>query len=106
LEVAHAESDPHNIAAFNALLELHKGRINAAGWLEVAQLYMALLGHKEAVPIKGETIPCSDNECSLSFSDRPIATGQAYNKWTLSFTGPSKGHSPLLTDISKESVQP
>ena len=106
LEVAHAESDPHNIAAFNALLGLHKGPIDAAGWLEVGKLYMTLLGHKEAVPIKDDGDSCSGNECSVSFSDRPVVAGEAYNKWSLTFTAPSNGQPGMLTDASRETVHP
>lgn len=51
--------------------------------------------------------PCSSgDECSVSFSDRPIVAGEAYNKWTLDFTAPSKGRPVTLTDVSKETVQP
>src|SRR6185312_15829613 len=76
LEVAHAESDPHNIAAFNALLRLHRGAVNAASWLEAGKLYMMLLGHKEIVPIEDEANSCSISECSVSFSDRPVVAGK------------------------------
>ncbi|MDR3675715.1 MAG: hypothetical protein P4N24_09510 [Acidobacteriota bacterium] len=110
LEVAHAESDPHNVAALNALLRPHKGPMDAAGWLEAGKLYMALLGHKEAVPIKGDsgdTGSCgSGDECSVSFSDRPVVAGEAYNKWTLAFTAPAKGQPGMLTSVTKETVHP
>lgn len=110
LEVSHSENDPHNLATFSALLRLHKGPVDAAGWLEAGKLYMAILGHKEAVPMKaepGDADPCSSgDECSVSFSDRPVVAGEAYNKWTLTFTAPSKGQPVTLTDVSKETVQP
>lgn len=108
LEVSHSGSDPHNLAAFSALLRLHKGPVDAAGWLEAGKLYMAILGHKEAVPINaepGDADPCSD-ECSVSFSDRPVVVGEAYNKWTLTFTAPSKGQPVTLANVSKETAQP
>jgi hypothetical protein len=39
LEVPHSESDPHNIAAFNALLKtIPNGLLNSAGWLEISKL--------------------------------------------------------------------
>lgn len=110
LEVPHAENDPHNVAAFNALLRLHKGPVDAAGWLEAGKLYMAILGHEVAVPIKAETGEadlCSSGEkCFVSFSDRSVVAGEAYNKWTLAFTAPSKGQPVTLTDVSKETVRP
>jgi len=110
LEVSNSENDPHNLAAFNALLRLHKGPVDAAGWLEAGKLYMAIFGHNEAVPIKaehGEADPCSlGDECSVAFSDRPLVAGEAYNKWTPAFTAPSKGRPVTLTDVSKETVQP
>lgn len=110
LEVPHAASDPHNLAAFNALLHVHKHSIDVAGWVEAGKLYMALLGHKGAVPIKGETgrtDSCrSGDECSVSFSDRPVVTGEAYNKWTLTFIPPLKRQPAMLSDVSEETVQP
>jgi hypothetical protein len=106
LEVAHSESDPHNIAAFNALLGLHKGPINVAGWIEAGSLYMTLLGHREAVPIKDEADSCSEDECSLSFSDRPVVAGEAYNKWSLTFAAPHEGQPWTLTEVSRETVHP
>ena len=42
LEVPHAESDPHNVVAFNAILRRHKGPVNAAGWLEASKLYQPI----------------------------------------------------------------
>ncbi len=109
LEVPHADSDPHNVAAFNVLLQLHKGPIDAAGWIEAGKLYMAILGHKEALLMKadsGNADACSDNGCSVAFSDRPVVAGEAYNKWTLAFAIPSKGQPGMLTDVSKETVKP
>jgi hypothetical protein len=110
LEVAHMESDPHNIAAFNALLRLHQGPIDAAGWLDAGKLYMALLGQNKAIPIQreGDEIQRCDstNECSVSFSDRSIITGEAYNKWTLTFIAPSKGQPAQLSDVEAETVRP
>jgi hypothetical protein len=110
LEVAHAESDPHNLAAFNALLRLHSGPIDASGWFEAGKLYLSLFGHDHAIPMKGESDEAgacgSSNECSVSFSDRPVVQGQAYNKWTLGFTAPAKGQPGMLTDVSKETVRP
>jgi hypothetical protein len=109
LGVPHADSDPHNIAAFNVLLRLHKGPVDAAGWLEAGKLYMAILGYMEALPIKaepGSAEPCSSDGCSVAFSDRPVVMSEAYNKWTLAFAVPSKGQPGRLTDVSKETVQP
>jgi len=111
LEVSHSENDPHNLAAFNELLRtLRKGPADAAGWIEVGKLYMAILGHKEVVPIKAEPDdagPCnSDDECSVSFSDRPVVQSEPYNKWTLVFTAPSQGKPVSLTDASRETVRP
>ena len=110
LEVAHSESDPHNLAAFNAMLQLHKGPVNASGWLEAGKLYMTILGHKEAVPIKaesGDSDSCATSgECSVSFSDRQIVPGTAYNRWTLNFTVPSKNQPVSLIEAVKETVHP
>jgi len=106
LDVAHAESDPHNVAAFNALLVVHKGPVDRSGWLEAGRLYMALMGHNAAFPVRNETGVCSGNECSVAFSDRPVVSGEAYNKWTLTFTRPTNGQTGRLTDVSRETIEP
>jgi hypothetical protein len=111
LEVPHLESDPHNLAAFNALLKIiPKGRLNATGWLEIGKLYMAILGYKEVVPIRtesGDSNPCSScNECSLSFSVGPVVKDEPYDKWTLIFACPSIGKPAVLTDVSRETIGP
>jgi hypothetical protein len=109
LEVSHSETDPHNMAAFNALLRLRKGPVDAAGWLEAGKLYMAILGHKDVMPFKAQpadAYPCTSHECSVSFSDRPIVESEPYNKWTLAFTARVQGKPVTLTDVSRETVQP
>jgi hypothetical protein len=110
LGASHSENDPHNLAAFNALLRLHKGPVDLAGWLGIGKLYMSILGHKEVVPIKAEKSDAdscgSGDECSVSFSDRPVVSGEPYNKWTLDFTGPTQGNPIVLVDVSIETVHP
>lgn len=109
LEVPHAESDPHNLAAFNALLgNLAKGPSSAADWNAIGELYMALLGHKETVAIgaeQGSQSPCnSDGDCSVAFADRPPRANEPYTKWTLTFSAPFRTMRLKLTDASREVV--
>jgi hypothetical protein len=109
LEVPHSESDPHNLAAFNMLLRLHKGPVDAAGWLDIGKLYMAILGHQDALPMKAEHSAggyCAEDECSVSFSDRPVVKSEPYNEWTLDFAPPAQGKPAVLTGVSRETVQP
>ena len=111
LEAPHAESDPHNLAAFNALLHtLSKAPSSAADWNGIGKLYMALLGHKEAIPVEAETsnrTPCSsDGDCSVAFADRLPRANEAYTKWTLTFSAPSGTTRLKLADASREVVQP
>ncbi len=110
LEVPHAESDPHNIAAFNALLRLHKAPLGASGLLEAGKFYMALLGHTAAIPLVPEVgvgdISSAENESSVSFSDRLPVPGEAFNKWTLTFETGAHDHSSILSSVARETVQP
>jgi hypothetical protein len=110
LEAPHAENDPHNIAAFNALLgTFSKTPSSAADWNAVGKLYMFLLGHKEVVPVEADTSrqsPCgSDGDCSIGLSDSPLHSNQPYTKWTLTFSAPSGTVRLRLSDASREVVQ-
>ncbi|MGH9570346.1 MAG: hypothetical protein ACRD4F_11930, partial [Candidatus Angelobacter sp.] len=113
LEAPHAESDPHNLAAFNALLQtFSKAPSSAADWNAVGKLYMALLGHKGVVPIEAEVgnpnpNPCSmDRDCSVAFADRLPRANESYTKWTLTFSSLAFGRKQLtLSDASREVVR-
>jgi hypothetical protein len=109
LEVPHAESDPHNIAAFNALLSsLRKPPLSNSDWDAVGKLYMTMLGHKDAVqvaPEAGDTAVCNgDGECTVAFSDRPVRPGEAFNKWTLVFAPAGGGKPAMLEEATRETV--
>jgi len=109
LEAPNLESDPHNIAAFNALLRsLPKPPSGLVEWNAVGKLYMALLGQTEVFPI--EPLPdqpnrCSaDGECTVAFSDSTPQPKEPYTKWTLTFSV-AKGADPArLTDAAREVV--
>jgi hypothetical protein len=105
----HLESNPHHIAAFNALLKtISKRPLNESEWLEMGKVYMAILGYKEIWPIRSESsdsdLRSPNNECFVAFSDRPITKGQAYNKWTLTLDGPCNHKSAVLADVSTETI--
>jgi len=110
LEVPHAESDPHNVAAFNALLSsLRKPPSSPSDWEGIGRLYMTMLGHKEAVritPEAGDTGVCSaeEGECTVAFSDRPVRAGEPFNKWTLVFTPATGGKPAMLEEATRETV--
>ena len=110
LEAPHSENDPHNIAAFNALLgSFSKMPSSAADWNAIGKLYMSMLGHQEVVPVEADTShqnPCgSDGNCFISLTDRTPHANEPYTKWTLTFSGPSGRVRLKLTDASREVVQ-
>lgn len=111
LEAPHAESDPHNLAAFNALLQsLCKAPTGAADWIAIGKLYMTLLGHKEALPVEAETgnpNPCSsEGDCSVAFADRVPHAHEPYTKWTLNFVAPRSSNPARIIDGTREVVPP
>ncbi len=111
LEVPNVESDPHNLAAFNALLRsLPKQPSGLVEWSAVGKLYMTLVGHTGAVaiePLPGEPSPCStDGECTLAFADRTPHVKEPYTKWTLTFSVANGSNPPRLTDATREVVSP
>ena len=106
LRVSGVESDPHNLAAFNALLRsIPKPPSRTADWEALARLYLAVVGHEVAFPLKtegGVSAACgTQNECSLSFADRAPQAARSYWKWTVTFDGTAKG-AITLTDATAE----
>lgn len=109
LEVPHVENDPHNIAAFNALLSsLRKPPLSRSDWEAVGKLYMSILGHTEVVqnaPEAGDTAVCDgEGQCTVAFSDRPVRPGEPFNKWTLVFTPAGGGKPARLEEATRETV--
>jgi hypothetical protein len=109
LEAPNVESDPHNLAAFNALLRsLPKPPSGPVEWNAVGKLYMTLLGHTGAVliePLPGEPGTCSaDGECTVAFSDRTPHAKEPYTKWTLTFSVANGSNPARLTDAAREVV--
>lgn len=107
LEAPNVESDPHNLAAFNALLRsLPKPPSGPVEWNAVGKLYMTLLGHTGAVliePLPGEPGTCSaDGECTVAFSDRTPHAKEPYTKWTLTFSVANGSNPARLTDAARE----
>lgn len=110
LEVSHAESDPHNIAAFNAVLGLHRASLSISELWQAGKLFMALLGHNSAAPLTRATenadVSSAPYEFSISFSDRAPTPDEAFNKWTITFEIGSRDHATILSSIARETVQP
>jgi hypothetical protein len=111
LEAPNVESDPHNLAAFNALLGiLAKAPSSLVEWNSVGKLYMVLIGHKGVVPMKSEqdsNNPCDSNgECALEFADGSHVANGPYTKWTLTFSAASRLHRCRLIEVLKEVVRP
>lgn len=108
LRVSGVESDPHNIAAFNALLRsMPKPMSSTADWEALARLYLAVVGHAEVFPLKAEggaPATCgAQGECSLSFADRAPQGARSYWKWTVTFDRVGED-SITLTDAAAELV--
>jgi hypothetical protein len=109
LEAPNLVSDPHNVAAFNALLRsLPKAPSGLVEWNAVGRLYMALLGQTEVIPIEslpGRPGSCSaDGECTVAFSDRTLRAKEPYVKWTLTFSAASGSNPARLADAAREVV--
>ena len=111
LELPNVDSDPHNLAAFNALLgSLPKQPSGQVEWNAFGQLYMVLLGHTGAVAIEPQPpqrSPCStEGECTLAFADRAPHAKEPFTRWTLTFRIASGANPPRLTDAAREVVSP
>ena len=82
---------------------------NAAGWLEAAKLYMAIVGHSDAIPIARKShseSPCTKDTCTVTFSDSPIKTGEPYIRYTLTFAPPTSTQPATLTGVVRRTIQP
>jgi hypothetical protein len=97
--------DPHNRAAFNALLRSMPGTpSSAADWEALARLYLAVVEGGEAVLLKIEDGACAaQGDCSLSFADRVPRKGLGYWKRTVSFDRIGRG-AVTLRDTEEELV--
>lgn len=108
LTAPEVENDPHNRAAFNAVLGgMPRPPSSTAEWDSLARFYLAVVGHAEAFllkPEEGASTGCaSGSDCSLSFADRaPQVTGP-YWKWTVTFERAAKG-GVRLADADAELV--
>jgi hypothetical protein len=110
LEVSHMDGDPHNIAAFNALLSnLAKRPSSLADCDTLEGLYMVLIDHKGAVamrPAHGSSDPCdADGDCTLAFS-YPHNKTEAYRQWTVTFKAPSRQDACHLVEVSNKVIEP
>jgi hypothetical protein len=97
--------DPHNRAAFNALLRsMPRTPSSAADWEALARFYLTVVGRGEAVLLRIEDGACGgQGDCSLSFADRVPGKGLGYWKWTVSFDRTGKG-AVTLRDTEEELV--
>src|SRR5580658_6369041 len=107
-EFQNYEGDPHNIAAFNAFL----GSLSAApskpvDWEDIGRLYLALLGHDEAVLIKegpsGDHCG-ADRQCRIAFADRVPHENDPYIRWTVIFSVARDRTPTRLTEVNREIV--
>jgi hypothetical protein len=111
LEAPHVDGDPHNLAAFNALLRyLPKRKPSETDWIAVGRLYMALVGHSKVISLcsaEGQTSPCSvGGDSVVAFSDRTPQAKENYVKWTLTFEAADRLNPVRLADVSREVVSP
>ncbi len=108
----HVESDPHNIAAFNALLRsLPKKPSNSDDWRELGLLYMAfVVGEDKPISLQEDSSRVSSDDAAQSrvvtFADRAPQANEAYVKWTISFRVSDNSHPPRLVEVEREVVQP
>jgi hypothetical protein len=98
LEYPRVESDPHNLASFNALLAVQKAPTTEPEWISVSQSYLALIGHEAGLAPR---VSCAARECSVEISEQPSA--DALILWTLVFS--TTGQLARLEDVSRE-LQP
>ncbi len=108
---ARVESDPHNVAAFNALLRsVTRKPSSPAEWLALGKLYMTLIvGEGEAIAT-GPGLGYSEAHDSpgdhfVTFADRPLSQGERYVKWVLTFSSSPDG-TPMVVDASRETAGP
>jgi hypothetical protein len=111
LEVPNADSDPHNLAAYNALIgSLSKTPSSRTAWAAVAKLYLILLGHETVVPIdtgsSQSNLCISEGECSLAFADRIPHRKEPYIKWTLTFNVANGHNRTKLIEVKRNVVSP
>jgi hypothetical protein len=109
LAAPHVESDPHDIAAFNALLQsFSKNPSTADDWFGVGKLYMSLvIGSKDAIPLTHDEAKggiCSNGECVIKFTDRVLSNNEPYVKWTMTFDVPKASNPPKLIDVTRDVV--
>lgn len=107
----HEENDPHNIAAFNALLgTLARNPSSAADWNALGELYLVLLDQegKRWKLTPGSSVPCdADRDCTVEFSDKGLrGPKENYIKWTLLFHTPDGSHPCRLVEASRKVVKP
>jgi hypothetical protein len=107
LETPHVESDPHNLAAFNSLLQsLAKSPSKTEDWNAIGKLYMALVGHPEVISIEAESgnpNPCNlEGDCLIAFADRRPRVNEPYTKWTLTFRIASSSKRIKLMDATRQ----
>jgi len=111
LEAPHVYSDPHNLAAFNALLRsLPKRKPGETDWITVGRLYLAMVGHSKVISLctpEGQPSPCSvGGDCVVAFSDRTPHAREGYVKWALTFEAADQSNPVRLDDVSREVVSP
>jgi hypothetical protein len=111
LKPPDVDSDPHNLAAFNALLRyLPKRKPSETDWTAVGRLYMAMVGHSTVISlcsVEGPSNPCSvGGDCIVVFSDRTPQAKEGYVKWTLTFEAADQLNPVRLADVSREVVSP
>lgn len=110
IEVRNLVEDPHNLAAFNALIEEnHVSPRTPEMWTSLALFYMNIVGNEIHTSVRtayGESVPglllqapflksarllpsvaCKKDECEVTINDTRFAkTTQSYTAWTLTFS--------------------
>jgi hypothetical protein len=96
VEYPRVESDPHNLAAFNALLAVQKVPSSAPEWISLAHSYLALIGHEKTALSPKVSGTGGEYTVELTEPQSPDSLIQ----WTLSFD--ISDRSVRLQDVSRE----
>lgn len=96
VEYPRVESDPHNLAAFNALLAGQTVPTTDPEWISLARSYLAIIGHEKAMVLP--QVSCTGGECTVELSEQQ--SPQVLIQWALSFN--KTGRTARLQDVSRE----
>jgi hypothetical protein len=96
LEYPSVESDPHNLAAFNALIAAQAAPVADPEWISLSRSYLAMIGHRKAN--LSPKVSCKGEQCTVELSEQQ--SPESFILWTLTFE--KTGRLARLQDVSRE----